>query len=184
MEVKKSEFDPAIIQLMSYIRLIFREQPDRRFTFGFVLALQCLIVYVADRSGALCSVPINIHQTPKIFIQVMASLSLLSPSQLGWDTTMKILKNPKKASGGNFDCKYSWETGELKSPSIGRAYNEVWVVDMPIEGENGEIVREFFVLFEALSLLRAGVIRGRGTRIWKAWRMNDMHLDKNKRHVS
>jgi hypothetical protein len=183
MEVKQISGNPAIIQLMSYIRLVLREQADRRFTFGFVLSLQTFTVYIADRSGSLQSIPINIHQEPKTFIRVMAGLSLLSPSRLGWDTTMKILKNPE-APVDRLEYEYSWRTGEIESPGIGLAYDEAWVVEMTTKGDDGVERRVQFVLFEALSLLRAGVIRGRGTRIWKAWKMDDMHLAKDRRHVS
>jgi hypothetical protein len=95
---------------------------------------------------------------------------------------MRILKNPE-GSVKDFVCQHSWETDQVDCPGRDRAYDEKWVVEMPVKNNDGKEGRVKFVLFKALSLLRAGVIRGRGTRIWKAWRMDDMHLPSVKRHV-
>ncbi|TFY81200.1 hypothetical protein EWM64_g2812 [Hericium alpestre] len=53
----------------------------------------------------------------------------------------------------------------------------------PELAESQEFDEEEFVLFHALSLARAEVIRGRATRIWKAWRMADMASPAKERPV-
>ena len=64
-----------------------------------------------------------------------------------------------------------------------------WVVSMPKpkgEAEYGvmeEELTEQFVLFKAMNLQRGQVIRGRATRIWKAWRFDDLLLPPEKRQV-
>ena len=64
-----------------------------------------------------------------------------------------------------------------------------WVVDMPKpknEAEYGvmeEDATERFVLYKALNLQRGQVIRGRATRIWKAWRFDDLSLPPDERQV-
>lgn len=42
---------------------------------------------------------------------------------------------------------------------------------------------EVFILFKHISLLRGEVIVGRATRIWKAWRRSQMHLNAEDREV-
>ena len=64
-----------------------------------------------------------------------------------------------------------------------------WVIDMPKpKGEDQygvmeEGITERFVLFKALNLQRGQVIRGRATRIWKAWRFDDLSLAPGERKV-
>lgn len=43
--------------------------------------------------------------------------------------------------------------------------------------------KEVFILFHHLSLSRGEVILGRATRIWKAWREEDMKLPPDQRQV-
>ena len=64
-----------------------------------------------------------------------------------------------------------------------------WVLEMPKpkgEGQYGvmdDSATEQFVLFKALNLQRGPVIRGRATRIWKAWRYDDLPLPPAERKV-
>lgn len=45
------------------------------------------------------------------------------------------------------------------------------------------IKEEAFILFDNLSLHRGDVILGRATRVWKAWREEDMKLSPDQRQV-
>ena len=63
-----------------------------------------------------------------------------------------------------------------------------WVIDMPKPkgdeyGVMEEDATERFVLFKPLNLQRGQVIRGRATRIWKAWRFADLLLPPDDRKV-
>ena len=64
-----------------------------------------------------------------------------------------------------------------------------WVIDMPKpKGENQygvmeESATERFVLFKALNLQRGQAIRGRATRIWKAWLFDELTLAPQERKV-
>ena len=64
-----------------------------------------------------------------------------------------------------------------------------WVVDMPKSKDGAEYgvmherEKERFVLFKALNLQRGKVIRGRATRIWKAWLFDELTLPPEKRRV-
>jgi hypothetical protein len=63
MEVKKASSDSAaILQLLKYLRQVFREAFDRRFVFGIVLARKNVTIYLADRSGVLGSEVFDIHK--------------------------------------------------------------------------------------------------------------------------
>ena len=65
IEVKKSATTtypgPAILQLLKYVRLIFRESHDRCFVFGIVLARSNMAVYLADRTGVIGSAVFDLH---------------------------------------------------------------------------------------------------------------------------
>lgn len=73
-----------------------------------------------------------------------------------------------------------------KAPYNSQQY--YWVVDMhrrrlPSASGDGDDEVETLVLFKSLALLRAEVIRGRATRIWKAWTKDDMDKPKDERKV-
>lgn len=48
---------------------------------------------------------------------------------------------------------------------------------------DGSVKEEAFILFHHLSLSRGEVILGRATRIWKAWREEDMKYPPKQRQV-
>jgi hypothetical protein len=59
------------------------------------------------------------------------------------------------------------------------AYQSLWkVTGMKVEGMD-----ESLILFEAISLAHAEVLRGRSSRIWKAWLEKEMGLDRGNREV-
>lgn len=73
-------------------------------------------------------------------------------------------------------------------------YTRMWIttVDAPFSasGSSHETdhnssapAQERFVLYTALSLARAEVLRGRATRIWLAWKFEDMEKDQKDRKV-
>ena len=69
-EVKKRNGeDAAALQLIKYMRQVFRESIDRRFVFGLVLAGSKMAVYLADRSGVLGSEHFDIHQVNCMLLQ-------------------------------------------------------------------------------------------------------------------
>lgn len=62
IEVKKDEHDSAALKLLRYIRSTLREQPDRRFMYGIVVAGRALTLWQVDRSGSLAAPPFDIHR--------------------------------------------------------------------------------------------------------------------------
>ncbi|KAH6912253.1 hypothetical protein BKA70DRAFT_1422965 [Coprinopsis sp. MPI-PUGE-AT-0042] len=169
MEIKSStgqgkDLDAAIIvQVASYMRQMLREQHDRRFVFGLVLCHDELYLWYCDRSGLLGTVrPIEINKKPKAFIQVIASLALADPTQLGWDPTMKLgLLDALNPESTYLPTRYefSWEP-KLKSSELPRHPGKVhWSID--VDGV-------FYTTIEALSVSRAEVMSGRASIVWLA----------------
>lgn len=69
IEVVKDEDEPAGLQLLRHIHSTLREQPDRRFMYGFVFARRSLALWQADRSGSLAARPFDVHKVcfPLVF---------------------------------------------------------------------------------------------------------------------
>ncbi|KAF9536647.1 hypothetical protein CPC08DRAFT_773586, partial [Agrocybe pediades] len=67
----------------------------------------CTQKFYCDRSGLLCTLndPIYIHEKPLELIRVISSFSLMSPSKLGWDTTMKLVTNKITLPRYSFDSE-------------------------------------------------------------------------------
>ena len=99
---------------------------------------------------------------------------------------MTVLEERERYSDGflrSWKPKLSYEV-----PFNTKQEDHYWVIDMPKpkDGEYGimeEGATERFVLFKALNLQRGQVIRGRATRIWKAWRFSDLCLAPGERKV-
>jgi len=107
----------------------------------------------------------NVAQEPKKFIQVIASLSLLRPEQLGWDPTMRLyLPSRKNKFVHSYDPSIQIEDyGDT-------AYKTSWAIKMPSpDGKS----RDTFITVRALSVVRAEVMCGRGTVVWQAVRDGD-----------
>ena len=203
MEVKRENVQwAAALQLFKYIRQVFHESFDRRFVFGIVLARSNITVYLADRSGILGSETFDIHKVscfysprgavsqyysakePHLLIRVIAGLALLDISKLGWDTSLAVvprLPTCNNSSRMSFDVPY----GELDVSHDW--YGHYWRLEMPKprsdEPSKMSDDTEAFILFQHLSLSRGEVILGRATRVWKAWREDEMNLPLSRRTV-
>ncbi|TFY70025.1 hypothetical protein EVG20_g2910 [Dentipellis fragilis] len=185
IEVKKQGHAlPAAAQLLRYLRQTLREQPDRRFMVGFVYSNCHLTLWHVDRSGALASAPFNVHEHPIEFIRAIVGLVVKSPEELGWDPTMQMYaKRDGERLGHGI---YSYNIDANTTPIVTNSpYGRMWLVTVHKyqEDASGRMETEQFVLFRALSLSRAEVLRGRATRVWKAWRLEDMWMLKEDRPV-
>lgn len=58
----KQRWQVPVVQLAGIVRQILKEQPDRRFLFGFTYARTVLTVWHFDRSGVLGSEEIDVHK--------------------------------------------------------------------------------------------------------------------------
>ncbi|KAI0038747.1 hypothetical protein FA95DRAFT_1528972 [Auriscalpium vulgare] len=193
LEVKKiSNADAAVLQIFRYVRQSLWDQPDRRFMFGLVFARHSLTVWHVDHTGALAALPINIHKDPEQLIRVVVGLVVKTPESLGWDPTM--LMHLEDAAGRPMEPLPSYTVDVSKYADAARnLYNMQWVVTLqkPTTAaqsdsqDQGGVKEgyERFVLFKALSLSRGEVIRGRATRVWRAWKWDDMGLRRADRKV-
>ena len=120
-------------------------------------------------------------------MRVVVGICTMSPAQLGWDTSMTVLKEQERYSSAflrSWKPKLSYQV-----PFNTEREDHYWVVDMPKpkgEDEYGvmeEGATERFVLFKALNLQRGQVIRGRATRVWKAWLFADLSRPPDERKV-
>ncbi|KAF7965965.1 hypothetical protein HWV62_40730 [Athelia sp. TMB] len=107
-EVKKrNDEDAAALQLIKYMRQIFRECIDRRFVFGLTLARSKMAVYLADRSGVIGSEHFDIHKAsrllfkaePKKLIHVILAMATMEHHRLGWDPTLTVYDPDKPTEG-------------------------------------------------------------------------------------
>ncbi|THV01440.1 hypothetical protein K435DRAFT_853845 [Dendrothele bispora CBS 962.96] len=156
-DMTSKEYQDTLEQLAGYLRQMFREQHDRMFVFGLILFHDSLSLWYCDRSGLLgVDRFIDINQEPELFIRVIGRLSTMSPTELGWDPTMKVY-----SSDGQHAYSHSLETdGVLKNfVRSTYLYRTRWVIKI-----NGEE----YVTIRALSLSRAEVMCGRGQLIWVA----------------
>ncbi|THH13566.1 hypothetical protein EW146_g6674 [Bondarzewia mesenterica] len=183
MEVKKSSSPAAaLLQVLKYQRQIFHESHDRRFVIGITLAKTNISVYIADRSGVLGSDKFDLHQDPKSLIRLIAGIQTLPLSRLGWDPTMKLVASAAFEENSTPSRQWSFMVKDYDP----KANNYYWIVDMPKPRDDdrmkmSETAIETFVLASWVSISRGATILGRGTRIWKAWKKDEMRLPKDKR---
>ena len=96
-------------------------------------------------------------------MQILLGLSRMSPTDLGFDPTMKLYQ-------GNIDsCIPSYL---ISNATISKGYEPLkWVFSMPTEDGSG---REDFITIRSLSVNRAEVVRGRATRLWVVCKLSDI----------
>ncbi|THV03605.1 hypothetical protein K435DRAFT_835761 [Dendrothele bispora CBS 962.96] len=156
-DMKSQEYQHTLEQLAGYLRQMFREQHDRMFVFGLILFHDSLSLWYCDRSGLLgVDRFIDINQEPELFIRVIARLSTMSPTELGWDPTMKVY-----SSDGQHAYSHSLEIGVVWENFVRSTYlyRTRWVI---------KINDEEYVTIRALSLSCAEAMCGRGQLIWVA----------------
>ncbi|KAJ8462901.1 hypothetical protein ONZ51_g10607 [Trametes cubensis] len=163
-----------IVQLLTYLRLIMAEQKDRRFALGLFLSGTQVSVWLQDRSGLLgMDVPIDIHENPKDFIQVIAAFAILPAHRLGFDPTMKLAREPSspihtyRLTSQGPDCL---SVEQYKASH----YATQWVISTDCGT---------FITLRAISLLRADMVTGSGCMVWAAIRYEDRAKDPDTRKV-
>ncbi|KAJ2913152.1 hypothetical protein MD484_g7263, partial [Candolleomyces efflorescens] len=102
IQVDGSEFpiSDQLVRATTYARQIFIHQPNRRFVRTVVLTEQHLRLFHFDRSGAQYSQPLDFHENPQTFVQVILGISSLDEAQVGLDTSIQWSKeNGRKVKG-------------------------------------------------------------------------------------
>ncbi|KAI0069675.1 hypothetical protein K474DRAFT_1610121, partial [Panus rudis PR-1116 ss-1] len=184
VEGKTAPNATALAQILRYQRQVFLNEHAKRFTYSMVLANKFVTVYLTDRSGTLGALRFDMHKDPKKFIRVIAGLEMKSPEDLGWDPTMKLV--PVNTDWSKINQSVLRETYQVdpESPTDGPHYL-VMQIPKPDATKYASYIEgaqmETFILHEAISLTRGRVIVGRATRIWRAWRADEMCLPEKKR---
>ncbi|TFY75196.1 hypothetical protein EWM64_g8813, partial [Hericium alpestre] len=126
--------------------------------------------YIMDRNtGAY-------KKLPSYEVDAQTTMEADDPYGRMWVVTMSQARPPPSTSTGLDDSTQAADSETLSSGEEGSSSE-------PELAGSQEFDEEEFVLFHALSLARAEVIRGRATRIWKAWRMADMASPAKERPV-
>ncbi|TFY78658.1 hypothetical protein EWM64_g5356 [Hericium alpestre] len=127
--------------------------------------------YIMDRNtGAY-------KKLPSYEVDAQTNMDADDPYGRMWVVTMSQARSPPSTPTGLDDSLTQAADSETLSSGEEGSSTE------PELAESQEFDEEEFVLFHALSLARAEVIRGRATRIWKAWRMVDMAMPAKERPV-
>ena len=163
-----------------------RDRLSRRSDWGYWI--DCLRSPLSECSGVFCDVVTHgLLQEPKSFIRVIVGLLTFTPDRLGYDTTMSLMS--QKRVYATLD-----EVDSDPRPSYTVVWNETknehyWLLDMPKpkQGSSYGVMdnreTETFVLYKAISVHRGGIIRGRATRIWKAWLLDELTKEPAERRV-
>lgn len=120
---------------------------------------------------------------PELLIRVIAGFAMFKLTKLGWDTSMTVV--PRQLTNQAPRMSFEVPPAELE---VGQYWhNHLWRVEMPKPLANEPLKMsndtEAFVFFKHLSLSRGEVILGRATRVWKAWREDEMELPASERTV-
>ncbi|KAI0792062.1 hypothetical protein C8Q75DRAFT_890210 [Abortiporus biennis] len=178
LELKKlsPEATPTLLQMLQYARQVFKEQPFRRFLFGFTFHRTGMTFWHCDRAGTIGSEMVDIHQSPLAFIQCIASCALMKPVEHGYDPTLRAYDSIAKEEylPWKMPRTVMMEEKASKHPVLP---DICWVVDMPSYGPDGKSQREDFVLFTAISLNRGEVVKGRAGRVWLAHKRDEVEKD-------
>ncbi|KAH8078726.1 hypothetical protein BXZ70DRAFT_1051161 [Cristinia sonorae] len=158
-------------QLIRYMRLVLKNQLDRRFVFGILICGDRMRVFYCDRSSLVTTKNwINILSDSDRVIHVVLALSSLSPFKLGWDPTMKL--RLQSVSAPELVYKYSTDPS-IKLKDYGKTlYDAQWAIFVPaadaeVEASEADPVHgTWYATTRALSLTRAEVMTGRATLVW------------------
>lgn len=98
-------------------------------------------------------------------------MSLISQKRV-YPTLTEVDPRPSYVVEWNKESNEHYWLVEMPKPKLGAPY-----------GVMDENETEMFVLYKAVSSHRGGVIRGRATRIWKAWLLDEMTKEPAERRV-
>ncbi|KAH8091829.1 hypothetical protein BXZ70DRAFT_471969 [Cristinia sonorae] len=171
----KPKFNPKSVQvgssrLLRYMRLVLRNQLDRRFVFGILICSHFMRVFFCDRSGLLTTSEwIDLHD-PKTFVHVILAFSSLDVFKLGWDETMK-LHLQSTSTPSNLKFEYSTDPSVRLQDYGKSSYETQWSIFVP--DQMGSKTGKDYVTVRALSLKQAEVMAGRATVVWMVKELNE-----------
>ncbi|PFH47550.1 hypothetical protein AMATHDRAFT_67567 [Amanita thiersii Skay4041] len=170
VEIKKDyptaqQLEEHVLQLCTYMKQMFQEQLDRRFIIGMLLCDDELYLWLLDRAGLVgTQKPINIHEEPKTSVQVLAAISLLPASQLGWDPTMKLYIDGEVIPSYRLPAH---KRGEHDSD----LFRDNWVISVGIDSNEPED----FLTVRAIDVAGTQLLCSRATIVWEAIKLSELH---------
>ncbi|KAJ7672156.1 hypothetical protein DFH06DRAFT_87156 [Mycena polygramma] len=141
-------------QVAVYAREIFIHQHNRRFVYVPLMTDKTIRVIQFDRSGAQASRPIDYHQDPIFFIQLVVLFSSLDEELLGYDTSI-YWKNGKRMMKVSPD--EIWVENGTDKPAW-QASDEIEFEIIDKDGRPSQNPAPFFA---------RRTIRSRGTICWR-----------------
>lgn len=194
----KYVWDDVIKAHLAYsVRQIYKEQPDRRFVFGMTFESVYLTVWYFDRSGALGSEVVDVHQVRSLCSSVVFPPKRTVP-MLPFQSPLILIQfllgcARMPAVDFGFDPTFLWfKDGSTHLPSYqippdvvqGGFETLPWVFEMPeveqapkSEKKSYQGVfprsRKKFVTFRALKMSRPEIIFGQATRVWLAYSLDN-----------
>ncbi|KAG6818260.1 hypothetical protein H0H93_006482 [Arthromyces matolae] len=157
----------AVDQALAYMRQVLMAQLDRRFVIGFTLLVDQLNVILCDRSGAvMTSEVIDINKHPKRLIQLIAGFSMMTPEQLGWDTSMKIYRPLPDEHPDEPEVKPSYQVATKLQVDHG-IHDIYWVFDVEQGGNTTQ-----YVSVGTLSAIQPAEICSRATVVFEVMRFD------------
>ncbi|KAG2023885.1 other/FunK1 protein kinase [Coprinopsis cinerea AmutBmut pab1-1] len=146
----------GVVRLATGLRHILWNQQDRRFAFGLLFFHRSLSLWYCDRSGVLgADKLLDIDKHPDMFVRVMATLATMSPQQLGFDPTMKMVVP-------NYPPSFSYSLPLDKIPTQRKWLH--WRI---------EIAGATYQTVELVSVDRTEVMCGGGIHVWRAYRLDE-----------
>ncbi|KAI0093394.1 hypothetical protein BDY19DRAFT_990038 [Irpex rosettiformis] len=148
---RKEDLQGDISKICRDMHQIMREDPRRRFVFGFTIENTRMRIWMASRSQVVVSRPFNFITDHKKFLHFFLSQTYAPAHELGADPTMTLVK--ASATG---ECVY-----------------DITVHDVKGKGKAGLPVP---IVFRTAGLINdhgTNSLLGRGTRIWRVRRLVD-----------
>ncbi|KAJ7883300.1 hypothetical protein B0H13DRAFT_1721285 [Mycena leptocephala] len=79
----------VLAQLLNGAYLIFSNQDNRRFVISIAFMADDIRLFIFDRAGLVTTAPFNLHEDPKSFVRVFATLMFTNDrAVLGYDTSI------------------------------------------------------------------------------------------------
>ncbi|KAJ7756462.1 hypothetical protein DFH07DRAFT_920118 [Mycena maculata] len=160
VEIKLHETFAEIVkdQIAVYGREVFITQPNRRFVYVPVMTGKTIRVIKFDRSGGHYSEPIDYHEDPIFFIQLVVLFSSLNEELVGYDTSI-YWENGKRML--EMTPSEVWDSTDPTAP-YWKPNEDVLVFE--ILNEHGKPAKD------AMPVFARRTIRSRGTVCWRVRR--------------
>lgn len=149
-----------ITQVLWDMHEMMREDPRRRRCFGFTIENRDFRMYSTTRSEIVVSRVVDFLSSPRHIIKFFFALMYSSEEALGRDMSMTPIWNGNSHITPQYDIRVHTQESEL-APVVVKTFRTV----------------------KLLSGIGAETIRGRGTRVWEVYKVEDGKVDDSHTYV-